>query len=211
MQVYLFLSGMKKIFLLFFCVSMSLISSAQDFKAALLLGANFSQVDGDQLGGYNKLGLNAGIEISRPVNNDWDAAFELRYSMKGSKKVLNPEFYEPSLKISYHYVEVPLVARYKKYEKITPYAGISLGANVYNLRNDNGITYKEEALKKGEVGFLIGGTYHLNEKVGLDLRHSYSLLSIRDYPFIVNGPTWFGRAGWYNRMFTIAVNYNLAN
>ena len=62
------------------------MSYAQDFGAQLFLGANFSQVDGDQMGGYNKLGANVGIQINRPTNNDWESAFEIRYSMKGSKK-----------------------------------------------------------------------------------------------------------------------------
>ena len=47
------------------------MSYAQDFGAQLLVGANFSQVDGDQFAGYNKLGVNAGIQINRPINSDW--------------------------------------------------------------------------------------------------------------------------------------------
>ena len=71
---------------------------AQDFGAELLLGANFSQVDGDQLGGYNKLGANIGIQINRDIKEDWDLAFELRYSMKGAKKVQDQENPSPTLK-----------------------------------------------------------------------------------------------------------------
>ena len=97
------------------------ISYCQNFKAAILVGANFSQVDGDQLGGYNKLGLNTGIEISRSVNDNWDAAFEIRYTMKGSKKVLDPKSLDPTLKLSYHYIEVPLLAKYRGFEKFELY------------------------------------------------------------------------------------------
>ncbi|MBT6234925.1 MAG: PorT family protein [Bacteroidetes bacterium] len=182
---------------------------AQDFGAQLLLGANFSQVDGDQLGGYNKLGANVGIQINKEVNDLWDGAFEIRFSMKGANRVIDPKAPEPTLKLSYHYVEVPLLVKYKQWDKVTPYGGLSIGVNVYNQRDDNGYVTQEEALKGMETGIVLGGTYHLSEKVGLDLRHSYSLLSIRDYPFIVNSPTVFGRAGWFNRLFTAGITVRL--
>lgn len=197
-----------RIVTIIFCVIAS-VCSAQDFGAEIVLGANFSQVDGDQLGGYNKLGLNAGIQVNRKVNEDWEAAFEIRFSMKGAKKVLDPEIPQPDLKLSYHYLEVPLVAKFTRYNKVTPYAGLSVGVNVFNERDENSIKTEEEALLPYEVGFLLGGTYHLTDKIGVDLRHSYSIVSIRDFPVVINSPTVFGRAGWYNRLFTLGLTYKL--
>jgi opacity protein-like surface antigen len=204
----LFIFDGMRLVTIVFCLG-SMLSNAQDFGATLLASANFSQVDGDQLGGYNKLGANFGIQINREINDDWEAAFEIRFSMKGAKKVIDPEIPQPTLKLSYHYVEVPLLAKYTKYNKVTPYGGLSIGVNVFNERNDNGITSEEEALQPVEVGFVIGATYHLTEKMGIDLRHSYSVVSIRDYPIRVNSPTVFGRAGWYNRLFTVGLTLNL--
>lgn len=198
---------MRIVTIIFFVIAS--VCSAQDFGAELMLGANFSQVDGDQLGGYNKLGANAGIQINRQVNDDWQGAFEVRFSMKGAKKVLDPEIPEPDLKLSYHYLEVPIIAKFTRYNRITPYAGLSLGINVFNQRDENSIKTEEEALQPYEIGLLLGGTYHLTEKIGLDLRHSYSLVSIRDFPIVVNSPTVFGRAGWYNRLFTLGLSIKL--
>lgn len=198
---------MRLVTILFFFIAT--VCSAQDFGASLVVGANFSQVDGDQLGGYNKLGANVGIQINRRINSDWEGAFEVRFSMKGAKKVLDPEIPQPDLKLSYHYLEVPLLAKYTKFTKVTPYAGLSIGVNVFNERDENSIRTEEEALNPMEFGFVLGGTYHLTEKVGIDLRHAYSIISIRDYPVIVNSPTVFGRAGWYNRLFTVGLSYQL--
>ena len=134
------------------------MSYAQDFGAQLFLGANFSQVDGDQMGGYNKLGANVGIQINRPINNDWESAFEIRYSMKGSKKVIDPEGPPtPTLDLNYHYLEVPLLVKYLGWEKIEPYGGLSLGVNIFNERDDNGRKRKELKLKKTEI------IHHINE------------------------------------------------
>ncbi len=201
---------MQKTFIVIFIMLLSSSSLfAQGYKADLLLGANFSQVDGDQLGGYNKLGLNIGIAISRPLTKPWEASFEILYTQKGSKKVIDPDNITPTLKIDYHYVEVPLLARYKLNKKIRFFGGPSIGVNVFNQRDDNGIVLKEKQLLKYEVALHLGGSYHLTDKLSADLRHSYSLLSIRDFPIVVNSPTWFGRAGWYNRLFTVGLRYNL--
>ena len=198
---------MRKFVATILFVSLFITSNGQDFGASVLVGANFSQIDGDQFAGYNKLGLNVGIEIDRAINSDWEAAFEIRFSMKGSKKVIDPDVYEPTLRISYHYLEVPLIVKYTAIEALTPYSGISVGVNVYNEREDNGIITEEEKLKSTEIGFILGATYNFTDEFGIDLRHSYSLFSVRDYPIIVNSPTWFGRAGWYNRLFTVGLKY----
>ncbi len=211
MQFNLFLTGMKRLASIIFCFIIVSICEAQNFDASLILGANFSQIDGDQFAGYNKLGLNTGIEISREVNEEWDAAFELMYSMKGSKKVIDPDVFEPTLKISYHYVEVPLLAKYKGFKKIELLGGVSLGVNVFNERDDNGIITEEDELNRTEVALVLGGGYYISDNVALELRHGYSLLSVRDFPIVVNSPTWFGRAGWYNRLFTVGVRYDLGS
>lgn len=186
-------------------------TSAQVYNANIIVGANFSQLDGDQFAGYNKLGLNLGIAISRKVNGPWSAGFELTYSQKGSKKVLDPDIIEPSLLIAYHYVEVPLLAKYEFRKKFHFYAGPSIGAVVYNKRDDNGIISKEEELNRTELALHMGGSYQLSERWYVDLRHVNSLLSVRDYPLTANSLTWFGRAGWYNRLFTVGLRYDLGN
>jgi opacity protein-like surface antigen len=195
--------------LFFFFFLTALGAQAQSYKADILLGANFSQIDGDQFAGYNKLGLNLGFAINRTVKGPWDASFEILYTQKGSRKVLDPDIIEPSLVINYHYIELPLLARYALNDKVQFYAGPSFGINVFNERDDNGFIKKEEALNKTEVAMHLGGSYAVSDHFALDLRHSYSILSIRDFPIIVNSPTWFGRAGWYNRLFTIGVRYRM--
>lgn len=185
------------------------VQAQQGYTADLLFGMNFSQIDGDQFAGYNKGGINVGFAVNRSFKEPWEFSFEVLYSQKGSKKLVNPDIIEPTLKISYHYIEVPLLSRYNLNEKVQFYGGPSFGINVFNQRDDNGFIKEEEALTKTELALHLGGSYLLTDHLALDLRHSYSLLSIRDYPIIVNSPTWFGRAGWYNRLFTIGVRYKM--
>ena len=192
------------------CLGFTTAAVGQNFGARALLGTNFSQVDGDQLGGYHKLGLNAGIQINREMNEEWKAAFEIRYTMKGSTKTIDPD--EPAtftLDLKYHYIEVPLLFSYTSLTKLEPYGGISLGVNVLNERDENGIVTKEPELKKTETALHLGCTYPLSSKIRADLRHSYSLLSIRDYPVAANSPRLLSRTGWFNRLFTLSLSYTL--
>ncbi|HAV24696.1 MAG TPA: hypothetical protein DCX01_00835 [Bacteroidetes bacterium] len=210
MQVYLFLSQMKNVFLLFWLLILSSTVLAQSFGAQLALGANFSQVDGDQLGGYNKLGANVGVQINREINDIWQAAFEIRYSMKGAKKVIDPDAPPTfSLKLNYQYIEVPLLVKYTRFDKVTVYGGPSVGMNIVSKREENGIESEVDELDFLEFGLNLGGTYHLTEKIGIDLRHSYSFLSVTDNSVVSLGPTWFNRTGWFNRLFTAGIVYKL--
>lgn len=202
---------MKKIIIILFVLFYATLSNAQEFGSKLKLGANFSQVDGDNMGGYNKLGANIGIEINRSLNDKWDAFTEIRYSMKGARTpVQDPEGpAQDFLKLNFHYIELPLMVRYKKFEHFPIYAGLSVGVNVFNQRNENGIKLKEAELLNTEFAFHLGFNYEINDKWEVDLRKSISFISVRDYDFTVISPFWWGRAGWYHRLFTLGLNYNL--
>lgn len=89
-------------------------ASAQDhFQGGFLVGATAAQVDGDAYDGYNKPGLCAGAWVSRPLGGAWSAALQIRYAGKGSKNALGADQQQPEYyRLSLHYVEVPLEARY---------------------------------------------------------------------------------------------------
>ena len=57
-------------------------SQAQFFKASVIGSANFAQVDGDHIAGYNKLGLNAGIGIYHDLDETASLGFEILYAQK---------------------------------------------------------------------------------------------------------------------------------
>jgi hypothetical protein len=60
--------------------------SAQRIKGAVIAGMNLSQVDGDEVYGYNKVGLNAGASAILPVGKWFSFSIETVYSQKGSKQ-----------------------------------------------------------------------------------------------------------------------------
>ncbi|MCT4586550.1 MAG: PorT family protein [Carboxylicivirga sp.] len=65
--------------------------TAQEFRAGPLLGTSFSQVDGDNFVGYNKVGINLGGFVSRPINDKWTIQLDIAYMQKGSREAPKPD------------------------------------------------------------------------------------------------------------------------
>ena len=58
---------------------------SQSFDGGLLAGLTTSQISGDNLGGFNKLGVAIGIFTQRNISEKSKLKFELSYFQKGSK------------------------------------------------------------------------------------------------------------------------------
>ncbi len=178
------------------------------FNAYLLAGPNFTQVDGDRFGGYNKLGFHGGIGISHEYNDKWSGGFEIIYTTKGSKRRIDPEDVNPQIFIiKSQYVEFPLLARYKlsSIPELSFVGGLSVGVNIGGTVDD-GIV-REANFKKSEIAFQFGGAYKFQEKYTIQLRHSNSLFRIGDtYP---NGLNIFNRVGLFNRIYMASIILDL--
>jgi hypothetical protein len=179
---------------------------AQDFKGGITLGANFSQVDGDQYGGYNKLGLNAGMYIFRDLNEESKIQFEILYSQKGSKKRICTDcaIPDPTFSLRYHYIEIPILY-VRSFGEIEGHIGTGVSINVLARREDNGIISDDDKLNRMEIPVHLGVSYPITDRTKVFLRHSYSLLRAGN-PY--SGATYlFTQNGLYNRLFTLGVRF----
>lgn len=183
-------------------------SQNQVFKAHLVGGPSFCQVDGDRFSGYNKLGFHGGIAITHQFNENWSGGFELLYATKGSKKRIDPKDLNPEIFIiSAQYVEMPIVANYQlaQWPKFSFGGGLSFGVNVGGTVDD-GIAYNAN-FKKSEIALFFQGGYAVSERLTIRLRHANSLFRVGDdYP---NGLNWFYRVGLYNRLYMGSLVYSL--
>ncbi|MBC8410885.1 MAG: hypothetical protein H8E12_19545 [Rhodobacteraceae bacterium] len=75
---------MKYSFLIVFLFLFTNSSSAQSFQSGLVGGISTSQVSGDGLGGFHKIGLQLGGFVSHPVGKSSKGQFSLYYIDKGS-------------------------------------------------------------------------------------------------------------------------------
>ena len=117
--------------LILFLILFNWQSLAQNIGGGLILGFNASQVDGDQLAGYHKLGLNMGIMGVIPINKKTAISLEILFNQKGSVK--NPHPKDPSgssYKLRIDYLDVPVLLNFKDKEKIIFGTGFSYGTRI---------------------------------------------------------------------------------
>jgi hypothetical protein len=151
------------------------------FEGALVLGLNASQIDGDQLAGYDKLGLTGGVKLDYALNLPWYLSMELIYSQRGSQTELVPGGTIPLRKINLQYIEIPLLVRYKDwwvdtddYYKVDVEMGLSYGYMFRSNSSVGGFSWETEDFAKNDVSFVIGANYFINKHWGFGARYTKS-------------------------------------
>lgn len=151
------------------------------FVAGVLFGLNATQIDGDAMGGFNKLGLRGGFYVQRNLNKKMAYRIEMAYSQKGSKRIYDEFGAVGGIwdKAISDYIEVPLLLKYHAYKKIDALGGISTG---YIIRKKvENYTYGEASsdfFRKLESSFIIGVSYPVNSKWSVEARYQQSILSV---------------------------------
>jgi hypothetical protein len=184
-------------------------TQAQNFQAGFHAGLSGTQVDGDGLGGYHKLGLYTSLFVSRTINTDWSWQFELAYSQKGSRRVVKPETLDagPWIRLQMHYIDIPLLINWKYNDRLSLEGGLSgnilLSWNYNDLRNYVLNTH----FKRFETALLFGGRYELRDQLSVFFRANYSMFSIDPQAGLL--PFFAIQRGTYNNLLTLGLRYQL--
>lgn len=208
---------MKKLTLAIFLLLIGIGSFAQRFEGGLAGGLNFTQLDGDLLSGYNKLGLHGGFWVRYPFNDKWSGGLEFIYTQKGASRSINEENIASTRtfdRFRLNYFEVPLFAAYT-YKKFTFQAGITggylLSANIEDFTGKR--DYKNQ-LKPFETGTLLGLSYPINKKLSAQLRYQYSIVSIAkgdNNNILIDNSLSNIILGLYNNLFSLTLKYKWEN
>jgi len=154
---------------------------AQSFRGGVVFGANASQINGDFIAGFNKVGLHLGLKVEREVTERISWSTELLYSERGSRtKGLDVDPFT----ISINYVEIPLLISFKDWMKDDFYkmrfeAGVSAGRVIGNkVKSVNGDT-TVEGLNETDFSFTVGPTIYTSPNLGFTLRYTHSINLLR--------------------------------
>jgi len=181
-------------------------SHAQSFGGGLIAGVSTSQVAGDLLGGFNKIGLLAGAYTNLKVKENISLQFEITYIEKGSR---NPKIHEDNTpdEITLSYIEVPLSINLQQKENLGVDVGILPAFLINSEMNDYLSDFEADpAFTKYDFGVFAGINYHITDNIILNTRISNSIIPIRPH---VSGATNGWNKGQYNTVLSFAIHYKI--
>jgi hypothetical protein len=188
-------------------------SHAQVVKGALIGGVNLTQVDGDEIYGYKRIGANVGGAAIIPFTDMWSLTLETIYSMEGSKQKggtsgweegsdqypppynADSFYFNDAYSLNLDYVRIPIVWHYND-RNLSLGAGFQYGrlVKIKEWEQDiyNTTQKAEEAYKNNDYSILADVKYRIYGGLFFNFRYSYSLVSSRSRPFysIINEATW---------------------
>lgn len=185
---------MKKplqLFALLACLFFAERGHGQGFtKPSLMLGINASQIDGDNLAGWNKPGLAAGGAISFNFDKQWAARLEIQYNQKGSRSSqdeINQDQDRTELHFKLDYITVPLMAEWNLMEDVYLVTGVGVNALVrarldkvnFSTTGTGGSfedVVRDSSFNALDFTWELGAEYRFSDRFLADVRFSYSML-----------------------------------
>jgi len=187
--------------LFLFLISSTTEIYSQRFLGAVSAGINLSQVDGDEVYGFKKVGFDGGPSIIFPFGKDkkWSLTMEILFSMNGAYEkgsdTIPPDPSKPAwyygYKLNLNYVQVPILVHFTDKKLIAGGLGFSYGQLVSVKEWEDG--YQTETSLNGPYAladFRIVADVRLRlwKRLWGNIRYSYSLLPIRSREFYDNDP-----------------------
>ncbi len=179
------------------------------FYGGLILGANFTQIDGDNFAGYHRVGINTGGVVYIKLDEHLAGSMEVLLSQKGSRanyaQVTAAGQYITKYGADLTYGEIPVMINYFDSRKSHFGGGFSYSqlasSNEYMNANYAIPKLSDYPFKKRDINLLLSGSLHMYKGLFLNLRFQYSILSIRDN---VPGIT---RGAQFNNLWTLRFMY----
>ena len=180
---------------------------AQNFDAGLVAGFTMSQISGDGLGGFDKLGIRIGAYISYPIPRK-NINFEvgMQYLQKGSR--------EPSKKnevsnysMDMHYLELPFTVNYGFKNGLIIESGFGPGILVSYTEEINGVENIGNTPNTFALDFICGIQYQFLNNLKINVRYGNSLLPIRKEDVETSLEK---NKDWYSSMVTFTLMYKIS-
>ncbi len=217
---------MKKYFFFLTLLLPLLLSNpgfSQRFLGAISAGMNLSQVDGDEVYGFKKVGFNGGPSIIVPFGRDgkWTVTMEILFSMNGSyQKTYVPDTVAPDTnlpasyfgyKLNLNYIQIPLLVHFTDKKIIAGGLGFAYGQLVGVSEWEDGVKIEGTTLQgpytMADFQVLADVRLRIWKRLWANLRYSYSLVPIRtrDFTNITEKQVWTRKQ--HNNVITFRLTY----
>jgi Outer membrane protein beta-barrel domain len=198
-----------------FCQSNYYEPEPKVFDGGLILGVNFSQVDGDTYFGYHKVGVQLGGVVYVHFTKVFGASVELLYSQKGSRGesvVESPAIgtYVSKYFMNVNYAEIPLTF-HAVIHTIDVEAGVSYGLLVSSkewVQTDQPVVIDPDKnrFNTSDIDYVFGIGRRVYKKLFANIRYQYSVTSMRPPERIPIG-FGFNNNGQFNNLFNFRLMY----
>ena len=212
----LVLDNMKRKYLLALIITNIIFFSinAQNFGGGLTVGLCSSQVNGDDLGGFNKTGILVGVFANKLIFYSINFQMEMNFIMKGSDnknmtKIEHKDYNRPDISLSY--MEIPLLLQYQQNNLLDIEGGVLFGYLINGNYNDlNGkLNSNIRPFIKYDLGLLLGLTYKYSKKIQFNTRLSNSIIPIGQEDYENISSYGVSKKGKYNSVLSLSIQYNI--
>lgn len=179
---------MNRLFLLFlsFFVIQTSVSAQEEgterrFNGGFVYGFNASQINGDGLAGYNKLGLYGGVVANANLSNKTYFRTGITFSQRGSSTSLRNQ---NNARIRFDFIEVPVVYFYKDKETEEGYHQVHFGAGLCYSRLMNveasGTPYlgHESKFSPTNINWILDVKFFKNKNLGFEIQYNRAINKI---------------------------------
>lgn len=200
-------------------------SKAQMFLGEAFVGLNICQVDGDQIMGYFKKGLNAGVGVITPVyqknNFSLELSLEVLYNQKGAKQ--GRKYWDGEIDpatgheitgeydLRLNYGEVPFMIYFTDKKFASAGVGVSyarlMGVKEYEHGYETNVSLNSGDYLRDDFNILADVKIRVWKRMKLGFRYSYSLKPIRTRSFTDLEGNVSGPYDQFNNLFTFRLTY----
>jgi len=161
------------------------IEAQQGFDLWAVGGFNATQIEGDGLAGYDKIGFQAGLKLGYPLQDKWEVDLEILFAQKGSRASTAQLLMGSRQITSLDYLELPIYVTYndwyqekENYYKVGLHAGFSTGY-LFSAKSGNSFFGDDlENFKDLDFSAIIGVYYAFNRRWSATARYTNSFIKI---------------------------------
>ena len=188
---------------------------SQDFNSGISLGISTSQVSGDQLSGFNKIGPRISLFLNRKINLYY-LQLELQYISKGSKKNISNDLdsyidntytsFINNYRFHVEYLGIPLSIQTKVKSNLLIETGTSINVLIKQKEEIDFYIDNSREVNKIEYCYFIGLLWNIYPNYFVNARISNSIFPIRKHS---SGQTYRFNKGQYNTTISFSLYYKI--
>lgn len=150
------------------------------FDAAILMGGNAAQVDGDNLYGYHKIGLRTGLQVSARLSDRWALSMGMIYNQKGSRASKDELFFYYN-KVNFNTIDVPVMIQISDW-KFRAAVGVSYNRLIsFSTFDNNGNnTSNSESFRSDMASGLAAVYFKPGDVLGVCISYSKSIFNWKE-------------------------------